>query len=175
MHSWLKEMFQRYLCSDSSEDLTGSRESGKAGLSHNPRTMAMLVGLTFVTMPMSAGSAAAGCSRVPVRITEIMYHPVGGDAYEFVELQNTGDLAVDLSGMFFDGISFTFAANSVLAPKAILVLNSDSNPAAFKARYPAVVVAGTYGGRLANGGERIALQTSASETVTSVTYGDSGF
>ena len=43
-----------------------------------------------------------------LRITEIMYHPEGGDDYEFVELSNIGDTAIDLSGAFFEGIEFTF-------------------------------------------------------------------
>ena len=28
--------------------------------------------------------------QVPLRITEIMYNPIGGDIYEFLEIQNTG-------------------------------------------------------------------------------------
>ena len=39
----------------------------------------------------------------PLRITEIMYNPIGGDVYEFLELQNTGTTAVDLGLMSFEG------------------------------------------------------------------------
>jgi hypothetical protein len=44
-----------------------------------------------------------------------MYNPVGGDAYEFIELQNTGTIAVDLGLMSFEGINFTFLRNTTLA------------------------------------------------------------
>ncbi len=108
----------------------------------------------------------------PVRITEIMYNPSGGSAYEFIELQNTGDAAVDLSGCTFEGILFSFPAGSVLAPGAILVLASSVNPTAFAARYPGTSVAGYYNGALSNGGERITLRESSGKIVTSVAYGN---
>ena len=42
-----------------------------------------------------------------LRVTEIMYNPLGGSAYEFVELYNTGDSTVDLDGVYFsNGIDF---------------------------------------------------------------------
>jgi hypothetical protein len=110
----------------------------------------------------------------PLRITEIMYNPPGGDAYEFIELKNTGGLAIDLSGYSFDGINFLFAPSTVIAPGAVIVLANNANPAAFAARYPGVVVAGYFSGALANGGERIALKNASSMTVVSVTYRDSG-
>jgi len=72
---------------------------------------------------------------VPLRITEIMYAPAGGDAYDYIELQNIGTTAVDLSGFSFDGITFNFVDGTILAPGAIIVLASSVNPAAFGARY----------------------------------------
>jgi hypothetical protein len=110
----------------------------------------------------------------PLRITEIMYNPLGGDAYEFIELKNTGSLAINLGGYSFDGINFLFPPNASIAAGAIIVLANNANPAAFAARYPGVVVAGYFGGALANGGERIALKNVAGITVVSVTYGDGG-
>jgi hypothetical protein len=52
---------------------------------------------------------------VPLRITEIMYNPVGGDAYEYVELQNVGSVAINVGGFSFDGFTFVFPPNTVLA------------------------------------------------------------
>ena len=51
---------------------------------------------------------------VPLRITEIMYHPVGGDAYEYVELQNVGSVAINIGGFNFDGFTFVFPPNLLL-------------------------------------------------------------
>lgn len=111
---------------------------------------------------------------VPLRITEIMYNPVGGDAFEFIELRNVGDTDIELSGFSFAGITYVFPEGSLLAAGATLVLASDENPAAFAQRYPGVVVAGYFADRLANGGERIAIKDLAGETITSVDFGDSG-
>jgi hypothetical protein len=111
---------------------------------------------------------------VPLRITEIMYNPVGGDAFEFIELRNVGDTDIDLSGFSFSGITFVFPPGSVLAPGGNLVLASDANPAAFAQRHPGAVVFGYFVDRLANGGERIAIKDLAGETVTSVDYSDGG-
>ena len=43
-----------------------------------------------------------------LRVTEIMYNPIGGDEYEFLELTNVGSLEVDLSGAAFEGIDLRF-------------------------------------------------------------------
>jgi hypothetical protein len=52
---------------------------------------------------------------IPLRITEIMYNPAGGSLHEFIELQNTSAAGFDLSGMYFDGISFMFTEGAGLA------------------------------------------------------------
>ncbi|HKX60325.1 MAG TPA: lamin tail domain-containing protein, partial [Verrucomicrobiae bacterium] len=110
----------------------------------------------------------------PLRITEIMYNPVGGDAYEFLELKNTGSLPIDLDNYYFEGITFAFAPGTSIGPGATIVLANNASPAAFAARYPGVVVAGYYAGSLANGGERIGIKTPAGATVVSVSYRDNG-
>lgn len=104
-------------------------------------------------------------------ITEIMYNPSGGQEYEFIELNNAGSTALDLSGAaFVAGIGFTFPAGWQLAPGAFAVLVEDA--AAFAARYPGVPVAGVYSGRLDNAGERVAMQSAAGATLLDVTYDD---
>ena len=110
----------------------------------------------------------------PLRITEIMYNPPGGDAHEFIELKNTGNVEIGLGGYSFDGIGFVFPSGSFIAPGAIIVLANNANPGAFAAQYSGVVVAGYFSGALANGGERIALKNASGMTVVSVSYHDSG-
>ena len=124
---------------------------------------------------LTEASFMVGGGDVPVRITEIMYNPQGGDAFEYIELQNVGDTEVDLSGFYFEGITFRFAENSPpLAVGAYLLLVNDANVQAFRARYPGVRVSGLYEGRLSNKGERLALVDRNGETVLSVDYDDGG-
>jgi len=111
-----------------------------------------------------------GSLGLPLRITELMYNPIGGDAYEFLELQNIGSAPINIGSFSFSGITFTFPAGTLFGPGTRLVLASNNDTNAWKGRYPGVNVAGWYGGKLANSGERIALLDSAGNTITSVTY-----
>ncbi|MBL9171931.1 MAG: lamin tail domain-containing protein [Verrucomicrobiales bacterium] len=112
---------------------------------------------------------------IPVRISELMYNPPGGDAFEYVELHNTGATPVDLSGFSFEGINLRFATPfPVLPPGARWVLANDTKPSDFAARYPGIPVTASFAGSLSNGGERIALLDRDGRIVDSVTYGDSG-
>ncbi len=108
----------------------------------------------------------------PVRITEIMYNPLGGSGYEFIEIQNAGNAAVDLSGCTLSGVAYSFPAGSILNARATWVLASSINPAAFAARYPNVSVFGYFNDALSNGGERITLREAAGRVVDSVAYDD---
>lgn len=113
-----------------------------------------------------------------MRVTEIMYHPadddpldaIGDDAYEFLELHNSGATDLDLSDFFFDGITYTFPPSSVVSAGGYVVLIRDV--AAFQARYPGVSYDGIYLGKLSNGGEKIRLRNGGGTTVISVEYDD---
>lgn len=111
----------------------------------------------------------------PIRITEVMYNPPGGDAYEFIELQNIGTASVDLGLMSLDGVNFTFLRNTPLAAGARLVLASNVSPTQWAARYSGVTPAGYFGGALSNSSEVIRLLDANGNVVTSFRYADSGF
>lgn len=97
-----------------------------------------------------------------LRITEVMYRPVAtssaGD-YEYVELLNTGTATLDLGGVrFTNGIDYTFAAGTTLAPGAYLVVAKSRS--AFLSRYPgaaSALASGAFSGSLDNSGETISL------------------
>ncbi len=110
----------------------------------------------------------------PIRLTELMYHPFENEAYQFIELANTGHQAVDLSGMRFDGIDYVFPGGSVVAPGDHWVLIADDDPDAFRARYSGVEVDGTFGGNLDNGGERLRLIDASGVTLVELEYADGG-
>lgn len=109
---------------------------------------------------------------VPLRITEIMFNPPGGEAYEFLEIQNPSASALDLGGVSLRGVTFQFPNGTIMPANAVWVLASDVNPALFNQRYPGVPVAGWFDGSLANGGERLALVDARGETIQSVDYDD---
>jgi spore coat protein H len=135
---------------------------------------ACLVGLAGWLIGSAAWATELRPAVTPV-ITELMYHPPEGDAAEFIELHNPHSTEIPLVGFYFSGVTYVFPAESRLAPGQHLVLISDADTNAFRSRYPGVAVAGVYQGRLANGGERIALLSPNSANVTSVTYSDRGF
>ena len=119
-------------------------------------------------------SFQAGRAGTPLRFTEIMYNPLGGSEYEFVELHNSGTFDVSLGWHRFDGIDFTFAGDAVIGPGEFLVLASDNDPDAFKLRYPGLAVDGWYRGSLSNNGERLALLDARWRRVVEVDFSDGG-
>jgi len=116
-----------------------------------------------------------------LRVSEIMYNPAPGGSfdaqeYEFLELINTGDAALDLNGVTFThGITFTFSASSPilsLAPGERVVLVK--NPTAFTERYGSGrPIVGPFLGNLSNGGERLRLVDAVGEEVLDFEFSDS--
>ncbi len=120
--------------------------------------------------PLTEGTFLVAQPLLPLRITEIMYQPTGGDPYQFLELQNFGSTTLDLTGCSVSGIAFIFPVGLTIAPGAVMVLASGQNPAAFAARYPGVTVAAYFTGKLAASGERIAIEDALGRAVVAVNY-----
>jgi hypothetical protein len=91
-----------------------------------------------------------------LRITELMYHAVNGSDYDFIELQNIGQAALDLTGVrFTEGIGFVFPQMLLNPDHHVVVV---SNLTAFQLVYGTNVnIAGEYSGNLSNSGEKIVL------------------
>jgi hypothetical protein len=90
-----------------------------------------------------------------LRITEIMYNPVGNGDLEYIELKNIGDETIDITDVrFVNGIDYQFPAMT-LTPGQYIVIAADE--ALFEAHYPGVDAVGQYLGKLNNTGERIVL------------------
>lgn len=120
----------------------------------------------------------------PLRVVEIMYHPSdpgpederGDGTFEYVEILNTADEPVGLTGLrFVGGIEFDFSDSEVrsLPPGGLVLVVKDQD--AFVDRYggeAAGVVAGEYGGQLANGGEELLLVDAADRVVAQLVFDD---
>lgn len=120
----------------------------------------------------------------PLRLTEIMFHPANAPEgstnsdsdFEFVELKNTSNAALNLIGFSLSGgIQYTFTAASgvtVLDPGArVLVVRSR---AVFLTRYPGTTgIAGEFTGTLANGSNRLRLLGPLQEPISDFAYDDS--
>jgi hypothetical protein len=117
--------------------------------------------------PQKRGGPNPGPMRGQIMISEIMYNPPDGNVdLEFVELYNSGDSSVSLSGWDLDkGVDFTFSPGTLLkAGQSLVVVGFDLNATekltAFRLAYgigPEVVLVGGWQGNLNNGGETISL------------------
>ncbi len=108
-----------------------------------------------------------------VAINEIHYHPVGDrDAeLEFVELTNTTDQSIDLSGYCFSqGMTFCFPEGYILLPGDFVVVCRDAE--AVGTTFGGVNLVGNFSGQLSNDGERITLVDETGQLVDSVRYRD---
>lgn len=111
-----------------------------------------------------------------LRITELMYHPLGDDP-EFIEFLNTGDSTLSLKDLAFaDGDPFTggFVFGDVeLGPGecGLLVEDIDS----FRQKYGEEInILGTWAsGGLSNGGERLTLNDADGNAIHNFRYNDS--
>lgn len=131
-----------------------------------------VVGATFVV-----GSVEG------LRVTEIQYHPTDpppespydDNDFEFIEMQNSGSQALNLTGIRLrGGVEFDFADGEIveIGPGEYVVLVR--NLEAFKTRYSTtgINIAGEYDGSLENQGEALRLEDLFGETIQEFEYDD---
>ncbi|RYD17702.1 MAG: hypothetical protein EOP88_25200, partial [Verrucomicrobiaceae bacterium] len=107
-----------------------------------------------------------------VRITELMYNPPAGDAYEFIEIFNAGNRTVDLNGWHFSGITCVFPPGATIAPGSYMIIACNDTPAGWRTKYSGATPAAYYAGSSSNGGEIISLLDAAENIICSVNYKD---
>jgi hypothetical protein len=165
--------------------LDGSDPRGLGGITNGQAFSGpiKLLDTTHVAARVKSGASWSALRRATfnvaghagsIKVTEIMYNPgplsTNEEAgnLEFIEIQNTGITAADLSGCSFDGIGYIFEPGTTLAPGAFLVLVG--NPSSFASRYPGVTCHDVFRGGLAKGGEKIRLRNSDGNNIFSVDY-----
>ena len=150
--------------------------------------------------PLKIASYQEPASAESLAITEIHFNPrpadvlagednEDNDEFEFLELRNVGEEAIDLEGVQLvevdvdgdqQGIQYTFAPQILAPGESIVVVE---NVDAFQSRYgesPRIAAgqadqddpAGQYNGRLANGGERLTLLTQTGAMIRQFDYDD---
>src|SRR5262249_3264466 len=105
-------------------------------------------------------SLNTGRKQEEVIINEIMYKPISNDDDDqYVELLNRTSSPIDISGCRLkEGIDFTFPTNTTIAGNGYIVVAHSLER--MLTNYPHLNTNNTFGdinGRLAGGGERIAL------------------
>jgi hypothetical protein len=120
-----------------------------------------------------------GCSNVVIPalvINKINYNPLGAtpaesDSLEFVEIKNTSNTTVNLTGVYFKelGLSYQFPAySSVIAGGSIFLA---SNSTAFQTKY-GIPAFGQFTRNLTNSSQKIVLADGFGNTIDSVEYFD---
>ena len=121
-----------------------------------------------------------GCSDVdlpPLVISKIHYHPmdwwnIDGNRLEFIEITNNGDDEVDLTGVYFRELGFTyqFPDNAHIAGHQAILLCSDS---LLFTDYYGIVPFGQYTRKLSDKSENLILADAWGNTIDQVHYSDS--
>ena len=133
-----------------------------------------------------AGAANVSSWLDHLVVTEFMYHPAtpsgaelvvstDKDDFEFLEIWNSSETeSLSLAELSFtDGVEFTFSGGAIqsLGPMEYALVVKDL--AAFEIRYgTGLPVAGEYSGKLANGGERVALTFAGGTVIREWEYDD---
>ena len=144
-------------------------------------------------------------SDFPLRISEINYNPHAAnstpganeaegnnDRFEFIELVNVGNEAIDLEGVELirsdvrgdsQGITFSFGSQPLAAGEHIVVVKDQE---AFESRYGTsvrladenghgeAVFESEYGGQLSNDGEQLTLADATGQLIQQFSYGTRG-
>lgn len=155
------------------ESLSASATTPRAGLfaaTDSPQNLrvefdyAVLVDADFASLTLKN-----------LRLTELMYQPLGGSTAEFVEFQNTGDVPLAIASVSLDESHpfgpFTFT-EVTLAPGQFGVIVSDE--ATFRSEYgSAPMIIGQWsGGNLSGAGEQVIVRDPFSNIIHDFTYDD---
>ncbi|HIG28239.1 MAG TPA: hypothetical protein EYQ50_10725, partial [Verrucomicrobiales bacterium] len=108
----------------------------------------------------------------PLRITEIMYHPENGKAFEFLEFVNLSQQPLNLSGMSIEGVKFTFPAEAVIDSGEVILIGSDEDQNLLREAYPDVFFTGFFQGSLSNSGETLRMVDSQGNVRMEFSYDD---
>lgn len=132
--------------------------------------------INWLNTNLSSNSSCANPAIPPLVISKINYNPlpvaeIKSDDLEFIEITNKGTQPVNLTGMYFSQLGFTyqFPANSTIGAGKKLILASDES--SFKKIYGSTVF-GRFTRALSNKSEKIVLADAFGNVIDSVRYMD---
>ena len=132
--------------------------------------------ISWMTSNLGAFTDCNAVSIPPLVISKINYNPKGAtstesDNLEFVEIKNTSNTTVSLTGIYFKelGLSYQFPAYSSVVANGSIYLASNS--ASFQAKY-GIPAFGQFTRNLSNNTQKIVLADGFGNTIDSVEYFD---
>jgi hypothetical protein len=131
--------------------------------------------IPWITTNVGPCTACSNIEVPPLVITKIMYFPDSTLKYpeskkqEFIEITNTGNKAIDLTGFYFSGTGFVyqFPPGASVEPGGKKILASNS--AVFISKY-GIHPSGQYTRNLSNSGETLVLADAFGNVIDSVKY-----
>jgi hypothetical protein len=131
--------------------------------------------ISWMTPQLGPYSDCSNVETPPLVITKIMYNPAtsigypDADKMEFIEITNSGDRTVSLSGLYFTGTGFVyqFPLWSEILPGSSLYIAG--NAAVFRSRY-GVHPFGQFTRNLAAEGEKLVLADEWGNVIDQVNY-----
>jgi hypothetical protein len=131
--------------------------------------------IPWITLNVGPCTACSNIEMPPLVITKIMYFPDStlkfpeSKKQEFIEITNTGNSTVNLTGIYFSGTGFVyqFPPSATIEPGAKKILASNS--AVFIAKY-GIHPSGQYTRNLSNSGETLVLADAFGNVIDSVKY-----
>jgi hypothetical protein len=133
--------------------------------------------ITWISNNIGSHSSCDNPEIPPLVITRINYapdtsvvFPVSNDL-EFIEITNTGNVAVNMTGIYFGGTGFVykFNVNTMLDPGSSVILAGNSE--VFMAKY-GVYPSGQFTRSLSNTGENLILSDGFGNVIDNVLYSD---
>jgi hypothetical protein len=131
--------------------------------------------IDWITANIGPYSDCSNVETPPLVITKIMYNPnttidfPNSKDLEFIEITNTGNKAVNLSGVYFSGTGFVyqFPAYSEIFPNSTRILASNST--VFMEKY-GFAPFGQFTRNLSNEGSKLVLADGFGNVIDSVSY-----
>lgn len=131
--------------------------------------------IAWITSSIGPWSNCSSVETPSLVITKIMYNPDTTIAFpnssdqEFIEIKNTGNKSVNLTGVYFSGTGFVyqFPVYTIIVPNGTKILAG--NAAVFKAKY-GFNPSGQFTRNLTNTGENLVLADGFGNVIDNVQY-----